>query len=56
VLHDPTAKGIDKISGFNRGVVEAFALQRCYVGYVGSYLPISGDSLSVSSSRFMFEA
>jgi hypothetical protein len=45
-----------EISGFNRGAVEAFALQRCYVAYVGSYLPIFEDSLTVSSSRFMLEA
>jgi len=28
--HNPNAKELGEISGFSRGVVEAFALQRCY--------------------------
>jgi len=32
-----------QFSGFHRGVVEAFALVRCYVTWVGSWLPLLWD-------------
>jgi len=32
-----------QISGFHCGVVEAFALVRCYVTWVGSWLPLLWD-------------
>jgi len=37
------------ISGFRRGVIEEFALMRCFVAYVGS-LPAFRDNLSVRYS------
>jgi hypothetical protein len=38
-----------EISGFRRGVTEAFALIGCYVAYVGSWLPtIEGGTSSLS--------
>jgi hypothetical protein len=40
-----------EISGFHRGVAEAFALLGCYAAYVGSRLPAFRNDLSVPSSR-----
>ena len=42
---------ICEISGFRRGVVEVFALLRCYAAWVGSWLPTFRDNLLVPSSR-----
>jgi hypothetical protein len=40
-----------EISGFSRGVVEAFALLGCYAAYVDSYLLTFRESFSFPSSR-----
>jgi len=48
---DFTPNGFNiEISGFRCGVVEAFALLRCYAAYVGSWLRTIGDNFAVQFS------
>jgi hypothetical protein len=39
------------ISGVRRGVNEIFALLEFYTDYIGSYLPMFRDNISLPSSR-----